>query len=218
MAWWSKPVGSMWGLVTLGITVIGGALPGVAQTVAAEFALARPARLAQTSPETAPLPERKTVTLFVEGEPQEATFLLYQSDIFITYYPESMEVEESCTDEGCAIIFTNQAVGTAAAFLFPTGATTAAEIEPYFTQLVTENDWQINGDYDDEEFLRYPWMQRIWILQSEDWSVLGSAYFGEDSGRGFGVLSVFPPDAGDGYAPRIGAMLDETQILPRPEE
>jgi len=210
MAGWCKPMG---GLVALATIVVG--LPAVASPAAVPPV----PLLGQTTP-TSALPERKTITLIVEGEPQPATFLLYQNPAYplITYYPDSMDVEEFCDDDGCAIAFTNRSVGTATVFLFPAEVTTAAGMEPYITQVVSENDWQVNGNYDEGEFLAYPWLRRIWVFQSEDWSVMGTAYFGEASGRGFGVLSVFPPDAGDGYAPRVGAMLDETQILPRLEE
>lgn len=209
-----------WRLGLAGLGIVGVvttsliAITSVSQAVETDAELAPGGLIAQTSD---PLPPTKTVTLPVEGEPQSVTFQLYNDPDYplVTYYPEDMTVENTCESDGCAVVFTDATVGAAMIFLFPADATTIDAVAPYVTGeagLLADYGWSVTGEYTDSAYRHQPWVQKVITFQDPGFTVVGSAYLGEANGRAFAVVSFFPPEAGDGYAPRLGAIMAATQI------
>lgn len=163
------------------------------------------------------LPATKTLSVVVEGEPQDVTLQLYSNPELplVTYYPATMTVEEVCDVDGCGVSFINEAMGTAVLFVFPTDARLASQVEPQISGaagLLQDNDWAISGEYTDARYLRFPWAKKLISFQAPDLDALGMAYVGELNDQGFAAIVVFPPDAGDGFVPLANAMLSEVQL------
>jgi hypothetical protein len=162
-------------------------------------------------------PDTKPVTVLVEGEPQTVTMQLYdQPDVpLVTYYPPAMAVAESCDQDGCFISFTYEDLGAAVFFLFPNEASTASQIEPYITGpegLLAGGGWTVTAEHTHATALHYPWAQKAINFQAADMSSVGVAYLGELEGTAFAAVEVFPPDAGDGFAPQAHAILSEMSL------
>ena len=163
------------------------------------------------------LPDSKTMTVVVEGEPQTVRMQLYERPgvPLVTYYPPAMTTSEACDDDGCFVSFTYEDLGAAVFFLIPQEAEVASQAEPYITGedgLLTVSGWTVTGEHTSDTALRYPWAKKVITFQSEDLSAIGAAVLGELEGQAFAAVEVFPPDAGDGFAPQAHAILSEMQM------
>jgi hypothetical protein len=159
------------------------------------------------------------VTIIVEGDPQTVVMQLYRGTEvpLVTYYPATMTVEEACDADGCGVSFTNEATDTGVIFLFPAGATQAADAGPAIfgpTGLLGANGWDVGGSYTDADSLEFPWARQMTIMRTPDLTAVGVVYLGEAQGRGFAALAIFPPDAGDGFMPQANALFREVQVQP----
>jgi hypothetical protein len=213
LAW--RPTAAMSGLVTglaLGLSVE--ILPLVG------FRVGLTSTFAQTAPsatEIEALPDRKTMTVIVEGEPQTVTMQLYERPgvPLVTYYPPGMTTTEACDEEGCFVSFAYDDLGAAVFFLIPAEAEVASQAEPYITGengLLTGSGWSITGEHTSEAALRYPWAKKLITFQAADMQVVGAATLGEMDGQGFAAIEVLPPEAGDGFAPQANAILSEMRL------
>ncbi len=202
---------SMFGLALVGSWIGGIAAPlAQASMVPAEVFLAQ-------APDPGSLPATKTVTVMVEGEPQDLLLQLYQHPEvpLVTYYPSTLTPEQFCDTDGCSVLFSNEATQVALIFIFPEGSTQASDMAPYVTGpegLITANEWVITGSYTDN--LNFSWARQMVTFQTPELTATGLAYLGEANGRGFAVMALFPPDAGDGFMPEANAIFSEVQIQP----
>ncbi|MDJ1180864.1 hypothetical protein PJF56_18545 [Roseofilum sp. BLCC_M91] len=157
------------------------------------------------APLVSDLPQMKTETILVEGEPQEITLKLYQQDFIpvLTYYPESLMVNTACGDEGCGVFFE---IPNAQVHVFvPPVEMTLEALEASVTGdrgLLASNGWQHQADYTEPEILVYPWMQKAIAFTDYEDNILGMVYLGESQGQVFRVTVAYAGDMGDGFAPR----------------
>ncbi|MDJ1180950.1 hypothetical protein PJF56_18995 [Roseofilum sp. BLCC_M91] len=172
------------------------------------------------------LPESKTETISVEGEPQEITLKLYQEDHIrvVTYYPENISVRSACSHEGCGVSFellqglsvsalpTDEPLRARVHVFVPSANTTLEELEAGVTGdwgVFASNEWQqqpSNGS------LSYPWETKNMNFFNYEKNLLGSVHLGESEGQVFRVTVVFPGDMGDGFAPRANVILNNLQV------
>lgn len=163
------------------------------------------------------LPETKPMTVMVEGEPQAVTMQLYERPEIplVTYYPPAMTTTEACDGDGCFVSFSYDELGAAVFFLIPGEAEFASQAEPYITGeegLLVGSGWSITGEHTHENALRYPWAKKMITFRADDMSAIGAAILGELNGQAFAAVEVFPPDAGDGFAPQAHAILSEVRM------
>jgi hypothetical protein len=163
------------------------------------------------------LPAMKPVTIYIEGEPQQINTRLYNEPgmPMLTYYPETLEASGTCDSNGCSISFTNTSLATSLLFLFPAEATTVSQVEPYLigeNGLFTQSGWTITRSSTNQQDLPYPWMKKMVNFQAPNMEAIGVGYFGEQDGQAFAAVEVFPPEAGDGFAPRARIILSELQL------
>lgn len=158
------------------------------------------------------LPERKTETIFVEGEPQEITLNLYREDPIpvVTYYPDNLSVNSACSQEGCGVFF--EWLEAQVHVFVPPAGTTFEELEMGVTGdrgLLASNGWQ-QREFNNSP--SYPWeTKNIQFYDSEN-NLLGSVHLGQSEGQVFRVTVVFPGDMGDGFAPRADMILKNLQV------
>ncbi|MDJ1173074.1 hypothetical protein [Roseofilum capinflatum] len=183
-----------------------------------EASAPNPGSVAVSSAETSlvsDLPQTKTETIFVEGEPQEITLKLYQQESIpvLTYYPENLMVNTACSDEGCGVFF--EVPNAQVHVFFPPGEMTLEELEAGVTGdrgLLVSNGWQHQADYTEPEILVYPWMKKaIAFIHAED-NILGMVYLGQSQGQVFRVTLAYAGDMGDGFAPRAEIILRYLQV------
>ena len=133
----------------------------------------------------------------------------------VTYYPPAMTTSEACDQDGCFVSFTYDDLGAALFILIPSGAEVASQTEPYITGeegLLAGNGWSVTGEHTHENALRFPWAKKLITFQSNETSTIGAAILGELEGQAFAAVEVFPPDAGDGFAPQAHAILSEVRM------
>lgn len=168
------------------------------------------------------LPTTKPGTLIVEGEPVEVTLNLYaDADMpLITYYPESLAVDDGCGDIGCGIFFRSTGAYTAEVnFFFPSGELAIADLEAEVTSdqgMIANQGWIIDGIETDPASLSFPWAKTLVRFHEPNYELVGAVYIGEANGRVFRVTVVMLPEAGDGFSPIAHSILEHVQVRPRP--
>jgi hypothetical protein len=167
-------------------------------------------------------PSTKTDTINIEGEKSEVTLKLYDelSQIFTTYFPKDDFVAESVSSgEGTGSLFYfnidgNKNSDAYVSISFPTGANNAEQLERLLTAkggLVQKNQWQMEERTKD---VPYSWAkEKILYKQpgSED-NLLVQLYIGEANGKVFYVITHYPAEYGDGFAPRANFILDNLEV------
>lgn len=178
------------------------------------------------SPLASNLPERKTETVFVEGEPQEITLKLYQEDQIpvLTYYPDNISVRSACSHEGCGVSFellqglsvsgspTDAPLRARVHVFVPSAGTTLEELEAGVTGdggVFAGKGWQQGVS---SGSLSYPWEKKNMNFYHSEQNLLGSVHLGQSQGQAFRVTVVFPGDMGDGFAPRANVILNNLQV------
>lgn len=180
-----------------------------------------PQTVTQTVTDEEDLPATKPATLIVEGEPVEVTLNLYaDGDMpLITYYPESLAVDDGCGDIGCGIFFRSTGAYIAEVnFFFPSGELTVADLEAEVTGdqgLIANHGWAIDGIEKDPEYRSFPWAKTLVRFHEPDYELVGAVYIGEANGRVFRATVVMLPEAGDGFSPIAHSILENVQVRPR---
>lgn len=155
-------------------------------------------------------PQTKAVTVQIEGMAETLTVSLLEPPDpfpldFSTYVPEDFQVETVSSGEGDALRITaafggqpnEQALFTI--FAFP------ERVDVEAAQQVAEQTAQTMGGTPVED-RRYAWTLAEYQLQGERSGFLA---LGEHGGSPFYLLATYPPEFGDGMAPRIKLILRE---------
>lgn len=167
----------------------------------------------------AEMPATKPGTLIIEGSPEPTTLELYsQPEIpLVTYYPDMLFTETTCSSEGCGIFFYPEGGYRAEVhYFFPVGDASPADIEQGLTgpgSYLASHGWVVSGEYSDPDYLNYPWAQKVILFQGAGEPVTGAVYIGEAEGVAFRVTVMFDLDAGDGFAPLAASILENTQVV-----
>jgi hypothetical protein len=167
-------------------------------------------------------PSTKTDTISVEGEKTEVTLKLYDqaSEAFTTYYPENDFVAESGgSGEGTGARFYFNAGGTKnenvyVAMFFPNQANNLEQIQKLVTGkggLVQSNQWQVVSRTKD---VPYAWAKEKIVFKQRTGSenIGGAVYIGKSNGKVFYVITHYPAEYGDGFAPRASLILKNLQV------
>ena len=135
-------------------------------------------------------------------------------------YPETMEVDGGCGNEGCSFSFTflprDNALDNARVEVFiPRGATSAAEQEPFVTGpngLIENAGWTVNEikSGESEEF-PYDWVETV-ISFSSDHDKSGYILLGETSGQAVQVLLQYPDQMAEAYWPNALTVLENLEF------
>jgi hypothetical protein len=174
---------------------------------------------ATTSPT---LPKTKTYPMSVEGEKTDITLKLYdeRSQDFTTYIPEDDFVAESVSSgEGTGTRLFYNVTGTQdkdayISIFFPNQDTTFEQVEALVTGkggLVESNQWQVLNRTKD---VPYSWAKEKISYQKGTGTpnIVGEVYIGHDKGKAFYVVTQYPAEYGDGFAPRSYVVLNNLQV------
>jgi hypothetical protein len=152
-------------------------------------------------------------TLHIEGEPTPVTLTLFdgRESPILLYYPEGdFIVSESPSREGYGVHlianFGDRRNDDASLRFFIPSRDSYLNGPPQLEQLLTERDGlaDIEGytltPADGSAFC--PGNHQEWRIDPRNNQVTGRACIGESNGRFFLVINAYPPEYGDGFAPR----------------
>ena len=166
-------------------------------------------------------PSTKTDTLSIEGEKTQVTLKLYDkaSGVFTTYYPDKDFIAQSRTlGEGTGTQFIynvgeRQNQNVFVALFFPTKATTLEQLKQVAQQrgLIQANQWQVVTRTTQ---VPYSWAKEkiVYKKRGSSQNVIGEVYVGETKGKAFYVVTHYPAEYGDGFAPRADLILKNLQV------
>jgi hypothetical protein len=167
-------------------------------------------------------PLTKTATISVEGESTPVTLKLYeQTNLkFSTYYVKDFfEPEFSSSDEGQSIRFVVNSGGIKNEnayihFAFLNGIKNLPQVRQFVTGkkgLIASNGWRVINR---TQKTPYSWAKEKIDFQKGQGSrsLLGSIYLGEARGKVFYVISQFPAEYGDGFAPRANLIFQNVEF------
>lgn len=167
-------------------------------------------------------PSTKTDTISIEGEKSEVTLKLYDelSQIFTTYFPKDDFVAESVSSgEGTGSTFYfnidgNKNSDVYVSVFFPNGVNSAEQLERLLTAkggLVQTNQWQMENRTKD---VPYSWAKEkiLYKQPGNEQNILAALYIGEANGKVFYVITHYPAEYGDGFAPRADFILKNLDV------
>ncbi len=157
-------------------------------------------------------PATKKATLSVEGEKTQITLKLYQNPLFITYFPpQDFLVESTSSGEGQGVRFIvnfggkkNENAYVHLAFL--SNLQNYSQVSKFINSkngLIAANKWRVVNRNQNKP---YPWVKQN-IAFSHGKNILGNIYIGEQNGKAFYLITHFPAEYGDGFAPRVDLIL-----------
>lgn len=137
-----------------------------------------------------------------------------------TYYAEeTFEVRATSAGEGTSIQFSGQGPENAYVQVYvPRENSSVAEMEERVSGangLVETNGWQVTSSNGPRA---YPWVQQRVDFEADynaQQNIMGTVYVGEMNGQAFTATVHYPADAGDGFAPQAGQILENLQVVPR---
>lgn len=167
-------------------------------------------------------PSTKTDTISIEGEKSEVTLKLYDelSQIFTTYFPKDDFVAESVSSgEGTGSTFYfnidgNKNSDVYVSVFFPNDVNNAEQLERLLTAkggLVQKNQWQMENRTKD---VPYSWAKEkiLYKQPGSEQNILAALYIGEANGKVFYVITRYPAEYGDGFAPRADFILKNLEV------
>ena len=166
-------------------------------------------------------PSRKIDTMSVEGEKTEVTLKRYDqgSDVFTTYFPEKDFVAESRDfGEGTGAWFIynvgeRQNKNVFVAMFFPAKATTLEQLKQVAQErrLLEANQWELVTRTKE---VPYSWAKEkiVYKKRGSSQNLGGEVYVGEANGKAFYVITHYPAEYGDGFAPRADLILKNLQV------
>lgn len=166
-------------------------------------------------------PSTKTDTMSVEGEKTEVTLKRYDqaSDVFTTYVPEKDFVAESRDfGEGTDAWFIYNVGGNPnknvfVAMFFPAKATTLEQLKQFAQdrRLLEANQWELVTRTKE---VPYSWAKEkiVYKQRASSQNLGGEVYVGEANGKAFYVITHYPAEYGDGFAPRADLILKNLQV------
>ncbi|OUL25770.1 hypothetical protein BV378_14550 [Nostoc sp. RF31YmG] len=164
-------------------------------------------------------PTTKTATISVEGEKTSITLRLYDqySNLFTTYFPDKEFLAQgSSSDEGTGVRFIanfggskNENAYVHIAFL--NNLKTLQQLKGFVNAkngLIASNRWRV---VDRTQKVPYAWAREK-IVFSKGKNIVGNVYLGQENGKVFYVITNYPVEYGDGFAPRADLILQNLQV------
>ncbi|HEY9607805.1 hypothetical protein [Allocoleopsis sp.] len=200
-------------------------VPTQSEPSTAQSPAATPNNQPEQTPETtkdSEKPTTKTDMISVEGEKSEVTLKLYDelSQVFTTYFPKDDFVAESRgsgADTGSIFYYNvdgNKNKDVYVSISFPTWANNAEQLERLLTAkggLVQKNQWQMESQTKE---VPYSWAKEkiLYKQPGSSENILAELYIGEMNGKVFYVITHFPAEYGDGFAPRADFILKNLEV------
>jgi hypothetical protein len=200
-------------------------IPTTSEQSTAPSPVATPNTQPEQTPDTTQVstkPSTKTDTISIEGEKSEVTLKLYDelSQIFTTYFPKDDFVAESASsgaDTGSIFYYNvdgNKNKDVYVSISFPTWANNAEQLERLLTAkggLVQKNQWQMENRTKD---VPYSWAKEkiLYKQPGSEQNILAALYIGEANGKVFYVITRYPAEYGDGFAPRADFILKNLDV------
>ncbi|MBK1987946.1 hypothetical protein A0J48_010405 [Sphaerospermopsis aphanizomenoides BCCUSP55] len=163
-------------------------------------------------------PSKKTTTISIEGEKTQITLQLYQSkNLLTTYFPDpDFRAESTASGEGQSVRFIvnfggikNENAYVHIAFL--NNLKTLGQVRNFINGkrgLIASNKWRVVSRTAN---VPYPWAkEKINFSKGKD--IVGEIYLGEQKGKAFYVITHYPVEYGDGFAPREDVILRNLEI------
>lgn len=171
-----------------------------------------------TDSQASPKPAQKTAKMLIEGEETEIDLKLYeQPKLFSTYFPsEDFLVESKTSEQQKEVKFIVNFGGVKnenayLKFVFPSNLNKLSEVKDLINSengLIKNNKWQIVNNSSD---VKYPWIkEKIAFNQGQD--IIGDIYIGEQNGKIFYVITHFPIEYAEGFAPREDLIFQNLEI------
>ncbi|WP_243713861.1 hypothetical protein [Nostoc sp. 106C] len=164
-------------------------------------------------------PTTKTATISVEGEKTSITLRLYDqySNLFTTYFPDKEFLAQgSSSGEGTGVRFIanfggskNENAYVHIAFL--NNLKTLQQLKSFVNAkngLIASNRWRV---VDRTQKVPYAWAREK-IVFSKGKNIVGNVYLGQENGKVFYVITNYPVEYGDGFAPRADLILQNLQV------
>jgi hypothetical protein len=135
-------------------------------------------------------------------------------------YPATMQVAGTGSGEGVGVFFTFEPRGSAlddaqVHVFLPSGATSAAELEPFVTGpngLMANNGWIEDGVHEGgSERFPYDWVQKV-IDFSTDEEQSGHVLLGQRHGQAVQVTLLYPSEMADAYWPAATTVLESLEF------
>lgn len=139
-----------------------------------------------------------------------------------TKYPDTMQVQDGCSGEGCGFFFTfipqNNDLDRAEVHIFlPAGATTAADQEPFVTGengLIANAGWTVTStDTENLEKFPYPWVKKAFNIEIDE-QQSGHILLGEAEGQAVQVLLKYPTAMASEYWSVAEIILENLEFDP----
>jgi hypothetical protein len=136
----------------------------------------------------------------------------------MTYYPDNMKVDDTCSGEGCGFTFRfipqGNALDKAEIHLFlPRGAATAVEQEPFVigpNGLLENNGWKMVGESRDTGKFPYGWVRKVISFSDpQNKNMVGKILLGEASGQAVQVMLYYPNDEGTEFLANTKIILEK---------
>jgi hypothetical protein len=169
-------------------------------------------------------PTRKTVTVSMEGMDEAMRLVRYDAPAdfplrFSTYIPEDMVAERWPSNEGDAVAFVAAFGGerneaAAMRVIAHRDGATAHEVEEILGQLARDLGTNLVESSDEH---RYEWSVREFQSvprRSQRDAPVGVMAVGRRGDRFYTIAIHYPPEYGDGFAPRTHQILQEWRWLP----
>lgn len=164
-------------------------------------------------------PTTKTAIISIEGEKTTLILKLYAEyrNLFTTYFPDKDFLPEGVSSgEGTGVRFITNFGGTKnnnayVSISFLNSLQNLGQLRRFVngkSGLIATNKWRVVSR---TRNAAYPWAkERIAFRQGRD--ITGNLYLGQQNGKVFYVITHYPVEYGDGFAPRADVILKNLQI------
>jgi hypothetical protein len=164
-------------------------------------------------------PTTKTGVIYIEGEKTAIALKLYQEyqDLFTTYFPQKDFLPQGVSSgegTGARFIANFGGVRNNNAYVsvsFLNSVKNLGQLRRFVNSksgLIAANKWRVISR---TQNTGYPWAkEKIGFRQGRD--ITGTLYLGQQNGKVFYVITHYPLEYGDGFAPRADLILRNLQV------
>jgi hypothetical protein len=190
-----------------------------AQVIASSKTAATPHTIEISDSSKSRKPSTKTAVISVEGEKTTVSLKLYEEykNLFTTYFPDKDFLTEGVSSgEGTGVRFianfggvknNNAYVGIS----FLNSVKNLGQLRRFVNSksgLIASNKWRVVSRIQNTS---YSWAkEKIVFRQGRD--LTGTLYLGQQNGKVFYVITLYPIEYGDGFAPRADLILRNLQV------
>jgi hypothetical protein len=177
-----------------------------------------------SQPKPAAKPVETEQSVPTEPAPTDGNLLTYDGPAtsfpITAQYPDTMQVDGGCADEGCGFFFTfkpqNNAMDNAEVYIFlPAGVATAADQQPFVTGpdgLIENAGWVVSSvETEGSEQFPYPWLETV-INFGTDQEEAGHILLGQADGQAVQVILKYPVEMAASYWNNASTILETLEF------